>query len=238
MLTTYLHALNSANVAGERSVLLAFLVTGKGATMLDCAGETREAVVADETIIEEAIPLDSSSSSSSAVAAAAAPILLPSIFKRELFLRIANNAHLGLLDYLDPLFLIVSVLTFYCSRKSQLISEDEIKPITTYECYSDIEELAARIFGREDGLLFFYNESITADTPLLLEEAKGFDERHHFKVDESFVAASPLEEHEGLGFEHGDVVAIVDLKPSNHPPSIKSNGPLKGTFRCYYLLEV
>ncbi|RWV93308.1 hypothetical protein GW17_00044244 [Ensete ventricosum] len=98
MLTTYLHALNSANVAGERSLLLAFLVTGKGATMLDCAGETREAVVADETIIEEAIPLDSSSSSSSsssAVAAAAPPVLLPSVFKRELFLRIANNAHLG-----------------------------------------------------------------------------------------------------------------------------------------------
>ncbi|KAJ8501266.1 hypothetical protein OPV22_011818 [Ensete ventricosum] len=132
-------------------------------------------------------------------------------------------------------FLLTKLFTFLLERaaastdqkKSQLISEDEIKPITTYECYSDIEELAARIFGREDGLLFFYNESITADTPLLLEEAKGFDERHHFKVDESFVAASPLEEHEGLGFEHGDVVAIVDLKPSNHPPSIKSNGPLK-----------
>lgn len=139
------------------------------------------------------------------------------------------------LNYVDPLFLTVSLLTFYC-RNSQLISEDEIKPITTYECYSDVEELAASIFGREDGLLFFYNESITADTPLL-EEAKDLDERHAFKVDESFVAESPLEEHEGLGLEHGDVVAIVDLKPSNHPPSIISNGPLKGTFRCHYLLE-
>ncbi|CAD5180672.1 unnamed protein product [Musa acuminata subsp. malaccensis] len=111
-------------------------------------------------------------------------------------------------------------------RNSQLISEDEIKPITTYECYSDVEELAASIFGTEDGLLFFYDESITADTPLL-EEAKDFDERHAFKVDESFVAESPLEDHEGLGLEHGDVAAIVDLKPSNHPPSIISNGPLK-----------
>ncbi|RWV78424.1 hypothetical protein GW17_00060613 [Ensete ventricosum] len=148
-------------------------------------------------------------------------------------------------------FLLTKLFTFLLDRAAastdqkysttlilSFSSEDEIKPITTYECYSDIEELAARIFGREDGLLFFYNESITADTPLLFEEAKGFDERHHVKVDESFVAASPLEEHEGLGFQHGDVVAIVDLKPSNHPPSIKSNGPLKGTFRCYYLLEV
>ncbi|URD94098.1 hypothetical protein MUK42_00316 [Musa troglodytarum] len=116
-------------------------------------------------------------------------------------------------------------------RNSQLISEDEIKPVTTYECCSDVEELAARIFGREDGLLFFYDESIAADTPLL-EEAKDFDERHHFKVDESFDAESPLEEHEGLGLEHGDVVVIVDLKPSNHPPSIISNGPPKDEDVC------
>ncbi|CAL9763717.1 unnamed protein product [Musa acuminata subsp. burmannicoides] len=69
-------------------------------------------------------------------------------------------------------FLLTKLFTFLLERvaASTEQSEDEIKPITTYECYSDVEELVASIFGREDGLLFFYNESITADTPL--EEAK------------------------------------------------------------------
>ncbi|CAL9110544.1 unnamed protein product [Musa textilis] len=107
-------------------------------------------------------------------------------------------------------FLLTKLFAFLLERAAASTdqSEDEIKPVTTYECCSDVEELAASIFGREDGLLFFYDESIAADTPLL-EEAKDFDERHHFKVDESFDAESPLEEHEAQSLELVSLMLLI-----------------------------
>ncbi|CAL9206709.1 unnamed protein product [Musa hybrid cultivar] len=83
----------------------------------------------------------------------------------------------------------------------------EIKP-TTDVCYSDDEELPASIFGREEGLFFFYNESIFNDTLLGEEEQDSSDQEHLSKVDESLVTesphSSPLEDQSNPGLENDD----------------------------------
>ncbi|RRT37341.1 hypothetical protein B296_00029562 [Ensete ventricosum] len=169
-------------------------------------------------------PSSASSSSSSTSFPSSSPSC-SRFFLKEQPLPETKGTYLSLSLSLSAVFLLT-----FCCRSSQPIAEAEIKP-TSDACYSDDEELAADIFGGEEGLLFFYNESIFNDTLLVEEEKDSSDQEHLLRVDESLVTESPhgypLEDQSNPGLENDDSPVSDVIRTSSSPPIIC--GSVKGT---------
>ncbi|RRT42451.1 hypothetical protein B296_00030302 [Ensete ventricosum] len=121
-------------------------------------------------------------------------------------------------------FLLDKATTYEEQRDSLLVTEDEIKHVT-HEICSEDGELAAGIFGREEGRPFFYHERSVVNDTLLVHEAKDFNQQHLLEVDESFVVGfpngSPPFTHEKLGVDQRGDASVTDIiRPSDSPSPI------------------
>ncbi|KAJ8479483.1 hypothetical protein OPV22_023210 [Ensete ventricosum] len=121
-------------------------------------------------------------------------------------------------------FLLDKATTYEEQRDSLLVTEDEIKHVT-HEICSEDGELAAGIFGREEGRPFFYHERSVVNDTLLVHEAKDFNQQHLLEVDESFVVGfpngSPPFTHEKLGVDQRADASVTDvIRPSDSPSPI------------------
>ncbi|RWW83188.1 hypothetical protein BHE74_00008326 [Ensete ventricosum] len=121
-------------------------------------------------------------------------------------------------------FLLDKATTYEEQRDSLLVTEDEIKHVT-HEICSEDGELAAGIFGREEGRPFFYHERSVVNDTLLVHEAKDFNQQHLLEVDESFVVGfpngSPPFTHEKFGVDQRADASVTDvIRPSDSPSPI------------------